>query len=316
MSLVIAIKCSDGLVLAADSRSFSYHFNPEIPESDQTFFRDKSRKLFSFRSPYKIGVLSYDFHGVSVGIGAEEKEVAAELHKHSIDRCVQRFKKQLFRTPPKKSIKVCDFRNQLYRFLIRYWEYYQDKRRSAIDKMNQQVQNRQSNQVESQPRITLEVKLLVAGFNEGEQRGHVFPVWLTDDDEEWDGSHYRGTLDCVEMIPQTYGMFCGGVTDFVMPMLRADEPREIIKNLQRGCTEAIVDELVTMKSHLNINYVAKQSQPGFFSCDEITAYEAQRLAQLLIKGTADFFGGKGAVGGPTRICTINPLSGTKCRIRS
>lgn len=319
MTLVVAIKCTGGLVLAADSRGTGYRFDPEAPESDRTVFDDKSRKLFSFRVPFdNIGVLSYDHHGVSAGFGRDEQKVAAQIQRHSIDRCIRLFKQEIYKTHPKKRITVNEFWVRFYRFLVKYWQHYREQRCDIVYKMNQYIQESASKHAETVPPITLEVKLLVTGFNQGEKAGHVLPILLTDDEKDWEGEQYRGTIAPVEMIPHPCGVFCGGVKDFVIPVLTADDPVESIRKLQRSSTETIVAEIVAMKARFDIRCVLVPPQSGFsfFASDDMPAHDAQRLALLLIRGTRDFFGGKGTVGGAIRICTLNPLSGTKCRNRS
>jgi len=289
----------------------------QLPESSRTVFNDRNRKLFSFRTPVdKIGVLTFDLHGIYVGIGRDETEISAQIQRYSIDACIRRFKDRLYKTNSKKRITVNEFRVNLYRFLIKYWQYYRERRRSVLHKMNQYSQEIASKQSEFVPPSTFEVKLLVAGFNEGEQEGHVFPIWLTDHDQEWLGPQYRGTLDSVEMIPSSCGVYCDGVINFAMPVLAADDPMESFKQFQQDEVKAIVAEIADIKTRLSINCVNPPDQRPLFSGIDIPMRDGVRIAQLLIGGTEHYLGEKGGVGGATRICTINQLRGTKCRSRA
>lgn len=317
MTLVVVVKCTDGLVLAADSRSTGYRFDPEVPESDRTVFDDKSRKLFSFRAPFdNVGVLSFDYHGISAGFIGEEEEIVAQIQRYSIEVCMRRFKERLYETHPKKPMTVHQFKRRLKMFLIEHWQHYRERRRSFLHRMNEYTHEHMSKQPDFVPPSTLEVKLLVAGLNKGEKEGHVFPILLTDDDKEWDGSRYSCILDYVEMIPRPCGIYCDGVIDFAIPILAADDPMESIKQLQQDNIETTVAEIADIKTRFSINYVQIPNQRPFFSGNDIAIYDGTRIAQLLIGGTADYLGERGGVGGATRICTINPLRGTKCRSRA
>jgi hypothetical protein len=219
---------------------------------------------------------------------------------YSIDVCIRRFKKQLYDAHPHR-ITVQEFKRRLELFLIEYWQYYRERRRSFLDKTNAR---------------TFEVKLLVAGFNDSDSDGHVFPILLTDDNKEWNESRYCCILDYVEMIPHPCGIYCGGVTDFAIATLTVDDPIESFRQLQQDNLEATVAEIADIKAHFNISYVHKPDRQPFFSGKNIPIHEGVRIAQLLIRGTTEYCGERGGVGGATRICTINPLTGIKCRSRS
>ena len=141
---------------------------------------------------------------------------------------------------------------------------------------------------------SLNVHLLVAGYDEGEPAGHVFPIYLTDADDFWRGSRYVLTAPQIEMIRILAGIFCGGLEDFVIPALTENDPMESIVKTQHGSTEAIVAEIVDMKARFGTGYVSEPHSLGFFSSSDITAHDGERLAHLLIRGTIDFFGGKEA----------------------
>ena len=292
MSLVVVVKCTDGLVLAADSRGTGYRFDPEMPESDRTVFDDKNRKLFSFRAPFdNVGVLSFDYHAISAGFSGEEEEIVAQIQRYSIDACMRRFKQRLYETHPKKPVTVHQFKRRLEMFLIEYRQHYRERRRSFLDRMNEYKHEHLSKKPEFVPPSTLEVKLLVAGFNNGEKEGHVFPILLTDDDKEWDGSRYLCILDYVEMIPQC-GIYCDGVIDFAIPILAADDPMESIKQLKQHNIETTVAEIADIKKRFSISYVQIPNQRPFFSGNDIPIYDGMRIAQLLIKRNSGLFGRK------------------------
>jgi len=308
VTLVVVVKCVDGLVLAADSRVTEHRFDDEVPGSHRKVINDTGRKLHSFRAPFEhVGVLSFDYGAISAGFKGEETEIAAQTKRYSVETCIRKFKEPLYNSL-KRRITVQEFRDLLFTFLIEYWQRYRDRRLSSSNATNK-----------SALLPELEVKLLVAGFNEGEKEGHVFPIWLTDNNEFWIGGRYRGFSPCSErneLIRSPCGIFCDGAKDFVELVLAAEDPAKSLEKLQGGSTNATVAEIAAIRSRLDIRYVSEPRFFNFFSSADIVTQDAQRLADLLIKGTIAFYGEEGPVGGARRICTINPLTGTKCRKRS
>jgi hypothetical protein len=312
MTLVVVVKCTDGLVLAADSRRTVYKLDDKAPATVKTEFVDGQPKLFYLREPQNYaGVLSFGYAAIKSGFIGDNRD--AEMDRYSIGACIERFGDELQkRREPRKTVR--EFQIGLNNFLVTYWQRYRKKRRREADKTNQQKrQGEVSNGLEALLRMPpLNVHLLVAGYDEGEPAGRVFPIYLTDADDFWRGSRYVLTAQQIEMIRTPCGMFCGGLEDFVLPALTEDDPMESIAKTQHGSTEAIVAEIVDMKTRFGIRYVSEPNLLGFFSSCDLTAHDGEHLAYLLIRGTIDFFGAEGGVGGEIKICTVNPLAGIKC----
>jgi hypothetical protein len=312
MTLIVVVKCTDGLVLAADSRVKVYTHDDELPGPVKTEHIDGKPKVFYLREPHNyVGVLSFGYAAIKSGFSGDNRN--AEMDRYSIGACIDRFGDELQKRREPR-IAVSEFQIGLHSFLIKYWQRYRKKRRREADKINQQKQRGElSRGAEALRRMPpFAVHLLVAGYNEGEPGGHVFPIYLTDADEFWQGSQYVLPALQIEMIRSRCGMFCGGIEDFVIPVLTENDPMESIAKAQHGSTEATVAEIVDMKARFGIRYVSEPPLVNFFRSSDMTAHDGERLAQLLIRGTIDFFGGKGDVGGAKTICTINQLTGIKC----
>lgn len=316
MTLIVVVKCTDALVLAADSRVTIYTHDDEVPGPVKTEHIDGKPKVFYLGEPNNhVGVLSFGYAAVKSGFSGDNRD--AEMDRYSIGACIERYGDELQKRPERR-IAVLEFQIGLHSFLIKCWQRYRKKRRSEADKMNQQQQRGElSHGPENLRRMPpFDIHLLVAGYDEGEPGGHVFPIYLTDADESWQGSQYVLPALQIEMIRSRCGIFCGGVEDFVIPVLTENDPMESIAKAQRGSTEVTVAEIVDTKARFDIRYVSEPPRLSFFRSSDMTAHDGERLAQLLIRGTIDFFGGKGDVGGAIRICTINPITGIKCRKRS
>lgn len=102
MTLVIAIKSSEGIVLAAESRDVFGNF---------AYF-DNATKLFSFKKPHNyIGVLTY---GVGA-IGSDEEPL-----KRTIESYMPDFESTLH--TPKRRISVSEFAQRISKFFMEQWD--------------------------------------------------------------------------------------------------------------------------------------------------------------------------------------------------
>jgi hypothetical protein len=295
MTLVVIVKCVDGLVLAADSRATDIRYEAEGPEPRMEL-HDGIRKLFSFRPPFdNVGVLNYGFLAINEELPG--LDYSTQTKRYGIAVCMEKFGQLLNKKHPRKRIKVQEFKVQLDNFLIEYWERYRKRRRAFIQK---------------RPTFRFPVELLVAGFNDGEKEGHIFLSWLTDDDKEWEGSRYNLRYGFDDIIPSHSGIFCGGEVQFVTAALVENNTRKSISQSQRDRVEAIFAEISDMKTRFSIMAVPNANQFSLFSAEHISVYEGVRFAQLLIGGTIGYVGERGGVGGAIRVCTIKPHRGIKC----
>ncbi len=310
MTLVVVVKCVDGLVLAADTKQTL----PKLSDNRHTPIDSVTReteKLFHLKEPQNyVGVLHFGYGAVNAGFKLPDGY--EKIARYSIGACINRFEREIQDTNERR-FSVAEFQEKLENYLVVYWERYRKQRVSDADMLKRQTKQRKlSNRLEVLSGIEwFSMTLLVAGYDEGEKtEAHVVPIFLRDDNECWQASKYVYRSPNIELIPTTCGIYYAGDGRFVEPVLTEGDPVQHFDKLQHGCEEATIAEIADIKARNGVKFVNRQ--PGFFSSDKLTTHDGQRLAQLLIKGTADFFCGEGFVGGPIHICTINPLIGIKC----
>jgi len=310
LTLVIVVKCVDGLVLAADTKQTL----PKLSDNRHTATDSgaiRTVKLFHLKEPQNyVGVLHSGYAAVNAGFKVSNGY--EKIARYSFGACINRFECEL-RNRGERRLTVAEFQDRLENYLIVYWERYRKQRVNDAEMMKRQMEREGlSKSLEVLSGFErFSVTLLVAGYDEGEKTGgHVVRILLRDDDECWQASKYVYRSPKIEMIPTTCGVLYGGDGRFVEPVLTEGDPVQHFNKLQHGCKEATIAEIADIKTRNGVKFF--NTQPGFFSSDKLTTHDGQRLAQLLIKGTADFFCGEGFVGGPIHICTINPLSGIKC----
>lgn len=94
MTLVVVVKCTDGLVLAADSRRTMHKLDDKAPAAVKTEFVDGKPKLFYLREPHNyVGVLSFGYAAITSGFSGANRE--AEMDRYSIGACVEKFGDEL-----------------------------------------------------------------------------------------------------------------------------------------------------------------------------------------------------------------------------
>ena len=132
MTLVVVVKCVDGLVLAADSRQTLAKLRDNRPapvDSDPI----ETVKLFHLKEPQNyVGVLCLGYAVVNAGF-VNRANGYAKMDRYSIGSCVERFEHEL-QNRGERRLTIAEFQDAFETFLIRYWERYREQRVSEADR--------------------------------------------------------------------------------------------------------------------------------------------------------------------------------------
>jgi hypothetical protein len=288
MSLVIVVKCKDGIVAATDSRN-TICFDKEVPGSCKTEFKDGAFKVFEFCAPHNfITTLYYSYGNINEDCGTL---LDPKTDPYSIDSCLRRFENEvLLKAYPHERISISKFRAELENFLIPYWERYREQRLAEFKDLTKAIKDGQIPQLGHLPNVSSNVVIVVTGFDERPSKSHLFVFFLSDASEWWQGSHYINKFKDKEVIATQYGLYFGGIDQFVRQVLGEDGISEAKQNAgQRNSEhlEKMQAQIIAMKSRFNIRFKRVFTYFDYYSTKSINVLDAARLAELLIKGTTE-----------------------------
>ena len=153
MTLVVVIKCKNGLVLGADSRQIHYYANgnTEVRKVD---------KISTFNEPYNnIGVLVCG----DLSLTSQYEWLHVPKVVYSIATWMELFKEKALGTiDPQTSLSVNEFSKHLYAFLNLCWQSSRNARLVEVAKMKEEWKKHDS----IFPSSALTVFVIVAGTKE------------------------------------------------------------------------------------------------------------------------------------------------------
>jgi hypothetical protein len=308
MTLNVTIKCENGIVLAADSRQVHYHANGSA-------IARKVDKISTFEEPYNnIGVL------ICGDLSLMSQSSWPPRLVYSIATWITSFRERALRTTdPQTTLSVDGFTTLLKEFLTQRWDSSRSERLEEAAKLG--LGQREDGTSSAGP---LSIIVTVAGFDEGNPLGHVFPFVLTDR-EPPDDVNCSGRDRNLDPVRSPGGILILGMPEFTINVLRSqDFLAEFLMHPERPILEGyeeiddsnttfrirrlkqVIPQIQEFKRRFNI-----QNQEGFtFSSDPMNIEDAKNLAKLLVYGTSWY--SKGLVGNEIKICIIKPHLGIEC----